>query len=212
MMRRVVGALAMLAVSGVAKADDYYPQDIRMLNLDVRACVQEAGIEYGIAPEILWKIIRAESDGNVSAVNVDGRGYWGLPLRDAIELVYRALREGKHADVGLMQVNTIHMSELGVSDVGVLFDPCYNIKAGAYLLAKAIRKLGYTWRAIGAYNVGVSGITGKSRYKERYVRRGVRYARKVSRMSSKPFKVWVPVEVLDLAEKEEAHAANYKVN
>jgi len=44
------------------------------------------------------------------------------------------LKRGRSVSVGLMQINTEHLADLGLS-VDQLFDPCTNVRAGARLLA-----------------------------------------------------------------------------
>lgn len=71
------------------------------------------------------------------------------------------LKRGQTVSIGLMQINTEHAAELGLT-VDQLFDPCTNIRAGARLLAAkyqesvAIRGEGQDAlvRALSEYNSG----------------------------------------------------------
>lgn len=57
-------------------------------------------------------------------------------------------------DLGMMQINTIWLPELrryGITREQLL-DGCTSIYIGAWIMSKNIRSMGYTWRAIGAYN------------------------------------------------------------
>ena len=53
---------------------------------------------------------------------------------EALAWTYYLLKRGRSVSVGLMQVNTEHVADLGLS-VDQLFDPCTNVRAGARLLA-----------------------------------------------------------------------------
>lgn len=58
--------------------------------------------------------------------------------------------------IGVMQINSIWFDELeaaGISETE-LYDPCVNIHAGAWILSQEVKRYGYTWEAIGAYNAG----------------------------------------------------------
>ena len=53
-----------------------------------------------------------------------------------------------------MQINSRWLPALrqyGI-DAHSLFDPCTNTYVGAWILAQNVRRLGYDWSAIGAYN------------------------------------------------------------
>ena len=53
---------------------------------------------------------------------------------EALAWTYYLLKRGRSVSVGLMQINTEHLADLGLS-VDQLFDPCTNVRAGARLLA-----------------------------------------------------------------------------
>ncbi len=97
-------------------------------------CFDEAGARYGLSPELLRTIARVESAMNPMAHNPNNKN--------------------GSEDVGLMQINSrwfpiLEQHGIERSD---LWDPCTSIHVGAWVLAKNIRSLGNTWRAIGAYN------------------------------------------------------------
>lgn len=100
-----------------------------------RACFTEAGAHYGIAPAVLSAIARTESKLDPSAVHTNPDG---------------------SSDVGLMQVNSRWfpvLRQAGISSAA-LYQPCTSIWAGAWILAQAFARHGYTWESVGAYNAG----------------------------------------------------------
>lgn len=91
------------------------------------------GQKYGVAPELLWAIAKTESNFNPQAINSNTNG---------------------STDIGLMQINTIHLEELnnlGISEE-MLFIPEVNVDVGAYVLSRCIKKHGENWKAINCYN------------------------------------------------------------
>lgn len=100
------------------------------------ACWDEAATLHGVDPVLLRSIGWQESRGRPNAIG---------PL----------LRDGNRA-IGLMQINTIHLPTLKRMNIAYedLFNPCTNIKVGAWVLRDCIDKLGQTWRAVGCYYAG----------------------------------------------------------
>lgn len=97
------------------------------------ACFDEAAARYGVPEALLKAISRVESSGNPRAINRNKDGSY---------------------DIGHMQINSrwLHvLSRYGITK-HMLFDPCVNTHIGAWVLAQNIRKYGYNWTAIGAYN------------------------------------------------------------
>jgi len=115
-------------------------------------CFVAAGQGYGIAPSLLQAMAATESELNAWAwhANADGS-----------------------ADIGIMQINSVWFPVLRHFGIGprTLWDPCYNIQVGAWILAGNIRHYGYTWRAVGAYNAGTGTDLETERRREAYVRR-----------------------------------------
>ena len=97
------------------------------------ACFEQAGTRYGVAPSLLEAISQVESGQNPRARNLNPDG---------------------SEDIGHMQINSRWLGVL--SSYGIdrkqLLDPCINTHVGAWILAQNIRRLGYGWEAIGAYN------------------------------------------------------------
>lgn len=94
-------------------------------------CFEEAGIQYGINPQILRAIAKVESNFNPTAVNYNTNGSY---------------------DFGLMQINSIWAPTIGKERWNSLGDPCASVKTGAWILSMCMEKYGYTWKAIGCYN------------------------------------------------------------
>ncbi|MBU5612008.1 lytic transglycosylase domain-containing protein [Geomonas sp. Red51] len=94
-------------------------------------CFEEAGMEYGINPQILRAIAKVESNFNPAAVNHNSNGTY---------------------DFGLMQINSSWAPTIGKQRWNSLGDPCNSVKTGAWILSMCMEKYGYTWKAIGCYN------------------------------------------------------------
>ena len=94
---------------------------------------EEAGEYYRIDPYILWSIAKIESRFNPKATNKNTNGTM---------------------DIGIMQINTIHLAEL--KELGFkkerLFDPRINVFAGAMILKRCFGKHGVTPNGMTCYN------------------------------------------------------------
>lgn len=101
---------------------------------ELTQCFIDAGAMYGIHPNLLWAIAKVESGFNPRAINKNANGTY---------------------DVGIMQINTSWLPVLkryGLTSTDAVWDPCYNIYLGAWVLNQCIQKFGYTWEAVGCYN------------------------------------------------------------
>lgn len=98
-----------------------------------RDCVLAAAKYHGVSETVLRAIAWHESKHNAWAVGKNSNGT---------------------LDIGRMQVNTIHLSELAKYGVAPehLLDPCVSDFVGAWLYAKKVRRHGNTWAAVGAYH------------------------------------------------------------
>jgi type IV secretion system protein VirB1 len=116
-----------------------------------------------VAPITIREIIRVESAGNPLAITVNGGSLprAAVDAVDAAKLAQAAIDAGRSVDLGLMQVNSRNLPELGYT-VEQMFDPCTNIQAGAAILTasytKAAQRLGdgqvSLRAALSAYNTG----------------------------------------------------------
>ncbi len=118
---------------------------------DYGHCLVNTAQQYQVSPLLIDAIIKAESNHNPQAININTSG---------------------SEDVGLMQINSQWLPQikpLGY-DRNNLFDPCTNIQVGTWILAQEIRRFGYTWTAVAAYNAGPAKAKSQ---------RGSRYALRV---------------------------------
>ncbi len=81
-----------------------------------------------VAPATLEAVISVESGGNPLALNVNGLAAQPPPARDVPEAAPVAasfIARGYSVDLGLMQVNSRNLVELGLT-VHQVLDPCTN--------------------------------------------------------------------------------------
>ena len=119
-------------------------------------CWKDASRTYGIPEDVLMAIAKTESNFNPDAKNVNKNG---------------------SVDIGLMQINSDWLPELNKYDISrkdLESDACLNLKVGAWILSNNVKRLGWNWDAIGAYNVGCKKLSPE----ECQTRRG-KYAWKV---------------------------------
>ncbi len=105
-------------------------------------CFEEAGLHYNVSPDLLRAIAQVESNFNPNAYN-ENKNAQG-------EIVSR--------DFGLMQINSTwfdRLSEFNVNEKNI-YEPCFNVSLGAWVLSANFASHGYNWNSIGAYNAGFS--------------------------------------------------------
>lgn len=104
-------------------------------------CFESAEATYGIHRDLLRAIAQQESGMNPNAINRNTNG---------------------SVDIGLMQVNSQWIKKMAAKGVDSrwLFDPCYNVMFGSWILKQNIARLGMNWEAVGAYHSPTSSRAG----------------------------------------------------
>ena len=136
-----------------------------------------------VAPVTLEAVIQVESRGNPIALNVNhlrGEQPHSADVARAAALARRYIANGYSVDLGLMQVNSAHLAELGLT-VEQALNPCTNIAAGGRILTaayvEAIRNHGEGQDALKAalsvYNTGNEIAGQRNGYVARYYGRDV---------------------------------------
>ena len=100
-------------------------------------CWDKAASYYHVDPYLLYAIANVESGMNPNAIGLNHDGT---------------------RDVGLMQINSSHFSDLerkGINEYRLITEPCTSIMVGASILSGMIKIYGYNWEAFGAYNAGL---------------------------------------------------------
>ena len=102
-------------------------------NDDRDTCIRAAAARYSVAVDLIRAIIRTEGGTTGQTVgNTNGS-----------------------RDMGLMQINTIHLPELaryGITREMVIHDECVNIHVGTFILHRELSRDGDYWTNVGAYN------------------------------------------------------------
>jgi soluble lytic murein transglycosylase-like protein len=104
----------------------------------VHACLAQAGAKYQPPLSLMLAVAETESGFNPSIVRKP----------------YAAGNLDGSTDYGLMQINSWWLPTLARHGIRQdhLFDACVNADVGAWILAQNIKKMGYSWLAVGAYN------------------------------------------------------------
>ncbi len=125
-------------------------------------CFAEAAQRYGVDERLLMAIAKQESNFKPHVTHTNENG---------------------SIDVGLMQINSQHFKTLRQFNITEqsLLDPCVNVHVGAWILSRAIKEHGPTWRAVGAYNAG-----GKPEREEARVNYAAKVFKHLERITKKP--------------------------
>lgn len=98
-------------------------------------CFFSSSQKYRIPADLLIAIAQTESSMNPRAYN----------------------NNGSTQDHGLMQINSSWLPKIS-RNFGItkeaLYEPCTSIEVGAWILTHNFVENGYSWNAVGAYNVG----------------------------------------------------------
>jgi type IV secretion system protein VirB1 len=114
-----------------------------------------------VAPATTRAVIQVESGGNPLAIGDNNlrKAFAPETKREAVRLATQLISQGHSVDLGLMQINSQHLTPMNLS-LDDLFDPCRNVKAGTVILASFYRQYpnkdpGLTlFNALSAYNTG----------------------------------------------------------
>lgn len=115
-----------------------------------QACWDEAARYHGLDPWLLYAVAYVESTHNPGVIS-------------------KPNRNGTY-DIGLMQVNSVHLPRLsryGITQA-TLMDACASTYVGAWIMADNIRRYGWSWQAIAAYNVGSLNTPARATIGRRY--------------------------------------------
>lgn len=99
-------------------------------NIPYMECFNEAVAEYGVELPLLVAIAEKESGFNPNALNTDN--------------------SNGSFDIGIMQINSSWIKGQYVRSH--FYDPCFNIKFGAYVLSGSLARWGNDWYGVGKYN------------------------------------------------------------
>ncbi|MBY4717160.1 lytic transglycosylase domain-containing protein [Ralstonia mannitolilytica] len=104
-------------------------------------CIDDAAAYHGVNAQVLRAIGYQESHLNPQAHNRNRNG---------------------SEDLGMFQINTIHLPELARYGIGrqMLYDPCVSAYVAAWHLARKVALHGNSWHAIGAYHSESPGENG----------------------------------------------------
>ena len=121
-------------------------------SVNAQDCFEMAGKDYRIEPDLLRAISYRESSWRDNALNV--------------------VSQSEYA-VGKMQIhsqNFSHLAQFGITPRLLYTDSCLNIYTGAYYLAIAFKRWGYSWRAVGAYNAGFRETEVQEKKRQQYAK------------------------------------------
>jgi len=117
---------------------------------------------HSVAPSTTTAIIQTESGGNPYVIgdNTTRKSHFPKTRREAVQLADFLLSQGHSLDMGLMQINSIHLKPRSLS-LDEIFDPCRNINIGTSILAEFYRKYDHgeardvvLFKSLSAYNTG----------------------------------------------------------
>ena len=91
-----------------------------------------------VNPNTTLAVISVESGGHPWEIDDDTarRSYYPKSKDEAVRIASDLIAENHNLDMGLMQVNSIHLDEYGKT-VEQLFDPCTNVTVGSDILYRA---------------------------------------------------------------------------
>lgn len=114
-----------------------------------------------VFPATTRAIIQVESGGNPLAIgdNFLKKSFAPGTKAEAIALASFLLAQGHSIDLGLMQINSLHLAPMRLT-LEEVFDPCKNVRIGTTILADFYRRhqtddpATSLFKALSAYNTG----------------------------------------------------------
>lgn len=114
-----------------------------------------------VFPATTRAIIQVESGGNPLAIgdNHLKRSFAPGTKTEAIRLASYLLAQGHSIDLGLMQINSLHLAPMNLT-LEEVFNPCKNVRTGTTILADFYRRhqtddpATSLFKALSAYNTG----------------------------------------------------------
>lgn len=155
-LSKTIAAAALLLGSGSAASAEQIP--LPAFHVLTENCAPS------VAPEIMEKLVRAESGFNRFAIGVNGaehRSYFPNSQNEAAQIARDLIAQGHSIDMGLGQINSANLEWLELT-VESVFDSCTNLKASELVLRDGYdraRKQGSDpetalHQALSAYNTG----------------------------------------------------------
>jgi hypothetical protein len=96
-------------------------------------CITQASVQYHVPAVVIVAVLKTEN------------GYVGCAK----------LNRNGTVDYGPMQINSSWLNELhkyGYSAADLQYDPCLNVSAGSWILAREIAREKNIWRGVGNYH------------------------------------------------------------
>ncbi|MEZ8292798.1 lytic transglycosylase domain-containing protein [Vibrio splendidus] len=124
------------------------PTPVKAPERVVNTCIAHASKHYGVSPLVMKSLTIVEG-GKVGTTS---------------------LNSNKTYDLGIMQINTIHLPAIankfpGVTWREVTYSPCINIGIGAWLLSKRMSETTDFWSGVGNYH------SKTPKYRDRYLKK-----------------------------------------
>ena len=108
-----------------------------------------------VDPVTMAAIVKQESGGRPWVINNNStkKSSFFDSMAEAVAAARAAIDNGESIDMGLAQINSKNLKNLGLT-VEQVFDPCTNIAAGAKILAYGFKETGSLPAALSMYNTG----------------------------------------------------------
>lgn len=138
---------------------------------------QRVATHYDIPVAIFFSIALAESGYRTSGIynpwpwtlNIEGEPYRFDTAVDAVAVLRDAIAQGKHADIGIMQVNSLWHAHR-VAALSDLLHPHTSLHVGAMILVEQRRRSQSWWEAVGRYHApgrDAASLQRAQRYRDR---------------------------------------------